>query len=661
MILIVPACSSGNPDESRPAATSDSSTTTDGGVDTPPSGTAATTTDPVTSEPDELGSAPPPVPDPPPPAPAPTGDPQAQAAALAEASAPGASSAEAAWLAAYDLAGIPVFGADGTGLGSTADDPLGPGWWQVWMLADTPPGQGIWLSDAVKTVVSPDDRGATEDEASEATHAFLDDLRAARDSGDPAAAFAAEFIDAKARQAGTPVSLFDPAIDLTTTNVDLATMHFLVWASLRSAAITLIGEPDGISGFRSALPAPTRLQAATPCNQLFGSEQATTTVNWIVGKVGGGVEIPGLKVPGLIAALQKWKPQLATESRVNRFNAIAARANALTSVASALMQYAALQADGVGDTLDRTRTTNDGKSVKLRFDVYIDPGRLPDGNNRALCALSFLLNAAGISFNFPSAGDSAGVEVVFTGTDGFGERVLFENPVKQLKQDTDTSGSAFVDVIGKGQARTISEGSPRVAAEYTIEIEATPEPIDGNSIFNTFFDSLSFAAAPNPLALLAVVLDILKTTHWDLGDKIFSLQDWVGDWSNDEPIPGGKHSGRHCGGIGGEWVLTSTYELLGGTGSQTWITQIDPKTLRGTFIYSDHQTTEQVGVNVELIGEASGTAEVSFDDSGVVTMKLVETEHKYEARAAGGSGQSVDAPLATYEHIWQVGGGCPTG
>ncbi len=659
IVLIVPACSSGDTDDDLQTTTSDVLVTIGDGVDTPPSSALATAPEPVTSEPGEAGATPPSIPDPPQAGAAPTGDPQAQAAALADASAPGSASAEAAWLTAYDLARIPVFDAGGQALGTTADDPLGPGWWQVWMLADNSPGQGIWLSDAVKIVVSPDDRGATEEEATEATQALLDDLRAARQSGDPAAAFAAEFIDAKARQAGTPVSLFDPSIDLTTTNIDLATMNFLVWASLRSAAISLIGEPDGVSGFRGALPAPSRLQAATPCNQLWGSEQATTTINWIVGKIGGGVQIPGLQVPGLIAALQSVKPQIATESRVDKFNAISARVNALTSVASALMQYAALQADGVGDTLDRTRTSEDGESITLRFDVYIDPGRLPDGNNRALCAMSFLLNAAGISLNFPAAGPSAGVEVVFTGKDGFGERVLFESPVDQLKQDTDSGGSAEVDVIGMGQTDDISEGSPRVPAEYTIEIEATPEPIDGNSIFNTFFDSLTFAAAPNPLALLAVVLDILKTTHWDLGDKIFPLQDWIGDWSNDEPIPGGKHSGQHCGGIGGEWVLTSTYELLGGIGSQTWITQIDPKTLKGTFIYSDHQTNEQVGVKVELIGEASGTAEVSFDDSGAVTMKLTETEHKYEARAPGGSGQSVSAPLETYEHVWQVGGTCP--
>ena len=662
-VLIVPACSSEPSEDGRRSSESTVpalTTAHEDGATTPSSVSPTTAVTPGAAQPtgDASGVVPPPVPDPPGAAPIPDGDALGQATALAEASEPGSPGGDAAWLTAYELAGIPVFAADGAPLGGTGDDPLGPNWWQVWMLTDTTPGQGIWLSDAIKIVVSPDDRAATEEEAAEATLAFLDDLRAARQSADPAARFAAEFIDAKARQAGTPLSLFDPSVDLTTTNIDPATASFLVWASLRSVAVTLIAEPDGVSGFRSAVPAPSRAASGAPCNQLFGSEQTTTTVNWIVGKVGGGVSVPGLNVPGLISALKQLSPGVVSEARLAKFNRVASRINALTSVASALMQYAAMQADGVGDTLDRTRTTEDGDWVTLRFDVYVDPGRMPDGNNRALCALSFLFNAAGITFNFPAEGPSGGVELVFTGKDGFGERVYFDDAANQMKQVTDSEGSADVEVVGKRHEDEISAGSPRVPAEYTIEIEATPEPINGNSIFNTLFDSLSFHVDKNPLALLSVILDILKTTHWDLGDKIFPLQDWIGDWSNDEPIPGGKHSGEHCGGIDGEWVLTSTYELLGGKGSQMWVIQIDPDTLTGTFIYSDMQTNEQAGVKVELTGEASGTAKVSFDDAGVVTMRLQETEHRAEAKAPGGTGYSIGADLASYEHVWQVGADC---
>lgn len=473
----------------------------------------------------EPGSVTPPdVPVPPEPVAVADGDPAAQAAALALATAPNTEGAESAWLAAYDMARIPVLGPTGSALGTTGDDPLGPSWWEVWMVSGAQPNQGMPLPDVLKIAISPEGAAASDEQAAAATEAFIADLAAGLASGDPAAVFTVSFLDAKARQAGTPVSLLDPNLDVASTTIDTATAHLLVWVALRTEAATIPVEGPAIAGLRSRAAAPAPPKA---CSQLWGSDQATWVTNWLVNKISSGVTLPGLQVKGLLEKVAELNPHIISGDAFTKFNKFASRVNALTSVASMVMQYAALDVGASAESLDRTRTTTDGATTTVRFDILLNPERMPDGNSKALCALSFVLNGLGVSFNFPAAGFLAGVSVTLTGGDGFGTRVLFAN-FEQMKQDSDANGSVFVTILGKGQAKEIPESAPRIDAEYTIEIEATPEPVDGNSLFNAMFDALTFAASPNPLSALALVLDIMKTAHWDLPDQIFPMLDWQG-------------------------------------------------------------------------------------------------------------------------------------
>lgn len=462
------------------------------------------------------------------------------AATLARQTAPGAAQAEQAWLRAYAYAGVPVLAADGTAVVGTEGDPVGPGWWEVWMLTAAQPVQGVRLTDALAVLISPEDRPPTTAEKESAARALLADLRAAATSDDPDARFTAAFLDAKARQAGTPTSLLAPDVDLQRAWLDQATVHLLSWITLRDLLASADTGPDGGRGtavgvhVESAASRPlaairTQAPAATPCSQMWGSEQTTYVTNWLTGKVFGGANLPGLNVKGVIKAIQELNPHIVSDAQLGKFEKFAQRVNAVATVASILMQYASFTiSGGSAENLQRTRTTTNGERVDNRIDLAMDPGHLPDGNDKTLCALSFLLNAAGISFNFPPEGPVSGVEVVITGEDGFGERVLFAD-MNQLKQDTGPDGSVPVSILGKAQKKELPEDTPQVQKEYTLSVEATPEPVDGNSLFNAAFDGLSFAAAPTPFSALALVLDIAKTFHWDLGEQVWPMTDWQPD------------------------------------------------------------------------------------------------------------------------------------
>ena len=96
------------------------------------------------------------------------------------------------WLAAYDALGIPVIGSGGAGVGTTGDDPVGPGFDMVWMLSDTAThSSGLPLSDVVRMYVDDDKQSDGVGEL------LLADLRAGATSTDPQVALFANFVAAR--------------------------------------------------------------------------------------------------------------------------------------------------------------------------------------------------------------------------------------------------------------------------------------------------------------------------------------------------------------------------------------------------------------------------------------------------------------------------------
>ena len=482
----------------------------------------------VAAQPDVLAPAPPAI------AEIASASPDQLAITVAAATAPGSEGVEGAWIKAYELAGIPVLGANGLGLGNTGQDAFGPLWSQVWMVTGGGAGQGVRLTDVVKVLISPEDRAPSEEEATAAAASLITDLGAGVQSPDPIAAFTADFIVAKLAQAGTKASLLDPSLDLTTTRVDVATGMFIGWVAMRALASTLL-TPTTPSGFvaagtgsanRSVAAAPISRRADGDFKCGADDQLTSSTGNSVIGKLAAGVKLPGIEVKGFIEKIVSWNEHIVSLPALEKFNKIASRVNALTTIAAALLQYSALDYGAAGEKLDRTRTQTDGARVDLRFDITLDPEHQvqDQGTKKALCALSFVSNVLGVSLSLPEPGPVPGVEVIFTGGDGFGDRVLFAD-YKQMKQDANAEGSVFVGVLGKGQPKALPVSTPRVDKEYTLEIEVTPEPVDGNALFNTVFDSLSGVTTLG-LGLVAPVIDILKTAHWDLEDAVFPMLDW---------------------------------------------------------------------------------------------------------------------------------------
>jgi hypothetical protein len=133
-----------------------------------------------------------------------------------------------------------------------------------------------------------------------------------------------------------------------------------------------------------------------------------------------------------------------------------------------------------------------------------------------------------------------------------------------------------------------------------------------------------------------------------------------GGWFIEEPNRGGILVGLKCGDPDGEWVVNGTYSINGFEGNQTWKMTINPDEATGTFTYTDHQVSNQFGVQIELEGQAEGTVDLTIDPvTGDARMELRETFHSFRSRTPGGGyGGDQNAPLQSYRFNWDVGGDC---
>lgn len=480
------------------------------------------------------------VPDPPAILSIPPGAPEEQAMALADAIGPNSPDRLAGWLAVYDAFHIPVFRDNGTPVGRTGDDPIGPHFWRVWFMSGTSAsGLGFTLTDFVKVFA---ESGDASFKAAEFGAALLDDLRAAASSEDPQVRtfglFAAEVIQ---RRSGG-VNILDPAVtsDQAVISGDMA--EFLSWVVIRGLMFKL-AEIEPTSRAPHVQSAPVRLSqplqtGQVPCSQMWGDEDVTKWANWVLGKIGAGIEIPliGDLTPGVIDLVQDYLG--LPESVKERTSKITKKLGAIGAVLSLAMLMSAIElnTDMGPNPLERTKSTSDhGKEATIHFLLTLNPDKLPDGNNLLACATSFLLNAFGISLNFPAGGAISGAEVIIKGGKGFGQEGFKEcggeayvqfMDYRELRQDTDAEGLASVDVQGCRQKHEIPEGAQPMMREFTIHVSAQPEAITGDTIANVFFSGLSFGAGDRE-ALISGIIDIVKTFHWDLGEHSYPLKDWL--------------------------------------------------------------------------------------------------------------------------------------
>ncbi len=528
------------------------------------------------------------VPKPPAPIALPSGSTEAKAAALADAVGPKAQDPLSGWLTVYDALGIPVLGANRTPLGTTGDDPIGPAYWRLWYMSGMArPGSGFPLTDFVKIFNVGGD--ATFDSAQAGAN-LLQDLRSASTSKDPRVQLFGRFMIEMVRRGAVPVDLLDPTVTADKVMISGDVAELLSWAVIRNLVLTLaptttssLGSPMGpgsqigrvalavMQGSRAA-PVGFAVPPAMPpfeqqgCTSLTG-EDVTYWLNWALNKiVGGGVQLPGMSnaTKGLVEYVQDRR--LAKESTIEKVKSLTSMVNSAASVLSLAMQIYALTVDTRMDPspLVRTKTTTDGDKATFLVALRYDPGRLPDGNQKAACVASFLLNAFGISFSLPGAQRLPGVELLISEGKGFGQTVLWGD-FRQRRQDTNLNGEAEVLILGKGQKKRIPDSAKPVAKEFSVHISAQPEAMTANSIANMFFDSLTFWAAPGGTGLINAGVDIAKAMHYDLGEFVLPLTDWVTGYHVDQPLgDGGRVTGDICD-LGKPFKLAfvGPYEMTG--------------------------------------------------------------------------------------------------
>ncbi len=511
-------------------------------------GTTATTnsTAPSTTT---AAVTPPDVPQPPAPITLSGGAPADEAKAAADAVAEAGDAGLAGWLATYAAAGVPVVGASVAPDAADADR-MGPYYWSVWMqVDDAHASKAIRLDELMQFLA--DQPGG---DALKVGDDVLADLRADATGADPTAAFLADFVAERESRRAIPVSILDPAVTAAQVELDGATAQLLGWAVTRNVVAHLASSAPASGLLRkSSLSAmPLARRAGFQCNQLWGSEDATFWVNWFANQIGSSTGIAHLGAfPGLWNTISSFAPGLMSSSTASRATSAAAKINILTSMLTLLMQLKAIDVTGFDDPspLDRTNLSSENaKTSTSYYKLSINPDSLPDGNKQALCGLSFLLNAMGISFSFPAGGNLTNVEVQVEPGEGFGQGLAsgyVELPNQSdLKQNTNENGQISVLVRGVHQKHDIPTSNPRRDREYSVHITATPGEVNGNNIFNTFFDGLT---ASDLAGAAKGALDVAQTIHWDLGEQVSPLKDWVAGYAVDQTVAGAYHvTGQIC-------------------------------------------------------------------------------------------------------------------
>lgn len=429
------------------------------------------------------------VPAPPAPLPPPNGPAAAQATALATAVDQGSPNELAAWLTVYDLLGIPVLNSTDTPLGTTGDDPMGPAFWRLWYVsAASTEASSFSLVDLARGFDSEAD-GQFDAEA--AGSALLADLRSAASSGDQQVKLFGLFVAEVARQSSGGVDPLTSRVDADQVLLPVDLAELVSWVALRGLVSAEAREESG-SGASAAALAP-QTGSKEECASAAGSEEVTRWLNFVLGQIGGGFELPGMSgaTDGFVTIVQKHMG--VSTGTIERTQKIMGRVNTITSTLTAAMLISALDVAQIMDPYPLVRTmsaSEDGNKAKITYQLFLNPDKLPDGNNTYACLLSFLSNAFGINFSFPAGGVVAGADILFEGGQGFppplgpGDYVHMEygqfGGAGQAVLQTNENGEATLEVQGKKQAKQISQNTAQPwDREFSIHVYAhtsTPSP-----------------------------------------------------------------------------------------------------------------------------------------------------------------------------------------
>ena len=316
-------------------------------------------------------------------------------------------------------------------------------------------------------------------------------------------------------------------------------------------------------------------------------------------------------------------------------------------------------------------------------DYTVTPSSGPARTGSGQRTITSTRGAGGTGGTITSANETLG-----SGTMSAQESSRWQNAVQLTSVLASANGLAKAQSVWRsGKCVTIeaSENSRKVRPREHISFTAQPKhAIEGNLLDKpvearfTGLASLSpigvrqmplasfdFVAGPRERDRGTVMLE--STSNRGIGrlDVTFEV---AANFEIDAPSGSGRITGKKCGGIDGLWEAAGTYHsTLGGgitDGEQAWAITVDETSMMATYTYVVHQTMKIAGITVFVEGDAAGTASVSVDDDGVLTMHLTETRRAYRSwTSAGGEGSSVPwsppEPLSEGELEWQPGATCP--
>ena len=581
----------------------------------------------------EVSSEPPTLPAPPKPLSATQGTPDEQAVYFAEQLTSGENRL-AVWMGLYDALGIPVIGQDGMPLGSTGDDPIGPRFWQMWYSSGLDlPGRGIPLQDVGRLFAN----GLPDMDGTGFGAMLLDDLRLAAQSNDPHVRLMGQFVRERVLRGPSHVDILDDAVTPDTAVIDIPTVQLISWIIIRSALFQVAsqasvpGEPITYVDYH---PRPAaQLGPQINCNDLPGAgSDAVAWHKWIINKVGGGLQLPGMTdemaLPSFVE-LVVGKVATGTADKIEKITKLSGKMlgflNVITSAISLILQLQAMEIDVTMEPnpLVRTHYTSNGNEATIALRLYTDPKGRPDGDELESCLSSYFLNALGVSFGFPTEGNIPGAEIVIEGGKGIPDLVLINE--SRMRFTTKTDGQVTFKLIGRAQKKTIPKSAPPVYKEFSIIVSAQPEEAGLGSMANIFFGGLGGLGGAS--AFLSSLIDVLKTFHYDMGEKVLPLTDWETPGyraSGQDKVGKGEWSGVVCS-FDQPFTLTVTgdkppafpYEFVP-TSPQAGTISIDVTWETLHWIYSGTYTVQGAGTEeLSIVGQVDGCAIYTPNGSSV--------------------------------------------
>lgn len=153
------------------------------------------------------------------------------------------------------------------------------------------------------------------------------------------------------------------------------------------------------------------------------------------------------------------------------------------------------------------------------------------------------------------------------------------------------------------------------------------------------------------------------TTDWSTLERLaaragFGDYELKCDYTVDREVPGGRIRGTKCGGIEGDWVLTTNITQGIAHVEQTFTTTVRADRAVDTFTYTDTGRTETAYSVSTYSATAEGTAELSFLPNSGVRFVLTETKHRSRGSATV-AGKTVtvpeaDVPLVVWDWEWRL-------